>query len=194
MRLAALLLVLVPATASAERETGFALDLDLGTGTANLYLRLGAGVQHGRLAALVHYEQTLITPDDPMLDGTTLFGVGTGGALRYELRRGHGLLVQAHLGYSTRWLYGDGTVTRRCTETLRCDHGYETTTPRYFDGAPWVSIDLGYRARGQPTEWPGFGVELGVGTIEIDRPGTIPDDHGPLIWVAFHAVVGAGNR
>jgi hypothetical protein len=82
-------------------------------------------------------------------------------------------------------------VRRACSVFGTCAAGFYLERPDYQDFAPYAAIAVGVRGRSRI--WPGFGAQLGIGDMTIDRPGTGPDAHGAIIWLATQFVIGTGN-
>ena len=187
----------VPGVATADRA-GPAMDLSLGLAVppgadaeGGIYTRAGVGVQMKGVAAMLHGELFSLEPSDPTLDSTTLRGSGLGGSVRVELARSVSHYLQVQAGVSWRHLEGNEQVRRACDVFGTCAAGFYLEEPDYRDIAPWVAVSLGMR--GKSRIWPGFGAQLGVGEMTIDRPGTGPDAHGVIIWLSAQFVIGTGR-
>ena len=184
-----------PRAAAADRA-GPAFDLTLGVAlppgleaAGSVYTRAGAGVQVGRVAGLLHGELFGLDPEDPTLDSDSLRGSGLGGGIRIELARSRKHYIQLQTGVSWRRLKGNEEVRRACDTFGTCTAGFYLEQPDYRDTSPYVAIAIG--ARGGGDIWPGFGAQLGVSKMSVDRPGTGPDANGALIWLAVQFVIGA---
>lgn len=198
-RLAAILVVTLalaaPRVAAADRA-GPALDLTFGIAlppgleaSGGMFTRAGAGLQVGRVAGLVHGELFALEPEDPTLDSESLRGSGVGGSMRIELAQSRQYFIQFQAGINYRRLEGNGEVRRACDVFGTCAAGFYLETPDYRDTAPYVAIAMGVRGKGRI--WPGFGGQLGIGKMSVDRPGTGPDANGAIIWLAAQFVIGS---
>jgi len=191
---AATLALAAPRLAAADRAAP-AADLVVGGVTypgvdsaGGAYARLGGGLQVGRIAAMLHAELFSVSPDDETLDTDYLRGSGLGGSMRVDLQQAPQHYLQIQAGVSFRSLRGDEEVRRACSVFGTCVAGFYLEQPRYTDVAPFVAIGAG--VRGKSRIWPGFGGQLGLGTFEIDRPGTGPDSRGVIVWLSAQFVIG----
>lgn len=153
--------------------------------------RMGVGVQVWRLALLVHGEVAAIGPEDRALDSKLLTSVGAGAALRLELVEKRSWYAHVQLGATWRVLDGSEEVVRLCSVFGPCDAGYYRETPHYTTLAPFVAATIGKRKPWR--HWPGVGLLLQVGVLEIDRAGEAVDDLGIEITLSLHFAVGVGR-
>lgn len=161
------------------------------------HLRVGAGVARSGWAALLSVEMPTIfdlketTPSSSQGFPMAFIGVGLGPSIRRELTRGAGLRLHVRLGYTMRWLRGDGEVTRTCDHHGGCDGGFWTETPSYTAHGPTIAFGIGGRFNRRGL-WTALGVELHASHLTVDRLGRDPDLRGTYVGLGVNVAIGRG--
>lgn len=154
--------------------------------------RVGVGVARGPWAVLVSGElfglSELQEPTSTVQ--VSYFGYGVEPSVRRELTTGPGLRVHLRLGFGWRRLAGDKEVQRLCDVHGGCDGGFWQETPSYPAHGPVLALGLGYRPRVRGRIWQGFGVELALHHLTLDRKGLDPDLRGTMVSLALNLGVG----